>query len=103
MSNALRQERLMTVIYGPHLSAKAHVAAEQNQVVFKVRTDATKPEIRAAVEMLFEVTVDDVTVVNCRGKAKRFGARRGRRKDWKKAYVRLSADSQIDFMGAELG
>lgn len=102
MSNALRQERLMTVIVGPHLSEKAHNAAEQNHVVFKVRTDATKLEIRQAVEMLFEVTVDDVTVVNCRGKAKRFGARQGRRKDWKKAYVRLSADSEIDFMGAEL-
>jgi large subunit ribosomal protein L23 len=102
MSIALRQERLMTVIQGPHLSEKAHNAAESNQVVFKVRTDATKAEIRQAVEMLFEVKVDDVTVVNCRGKVKRFGARAGRRNDWKKAYVRLSEDSQIDFMGAEL-
>ena len=102
MTLAGRQQRLMTVIYGPHLSEKSHFAAESNQVVFKVRKDATKKEIREAVEMLFEVTVDDVTVVNCRGKAKRFGMRRGRRKDWKKAYVRLSPDSQIDFMGAEL-
>ena len=102
MSVALRQERLMTIIVGPHLSEKAHIAAEQNQVVFKVRTDANKTEIRQAVEMLFDVKVDDVTVANCRGKAKRFGARRGRRNDWKKAYVRLSPDSEIDFMGAEL-
>lgn len=102
MSAATRQERLMTVIRGPHLSEKAHVAAEQNQVVFKVSTDATKPEIREAVELLFEVKVEDVTVVNCKGKNKRFGAVRGRRKDWKKAYVRLSPDSELDFMGAEL-
>jgi large subunit ribosomal protein L23 len=102
MSAAARQERLMTVIHGPHLSEKAHNAAETNQVVFKVRTDASKSEIRAAVEMLFDVTVDAVTVVNCHGKAKRFGARKGRRKDWKKAYVRLAPDSQIDFMGADL-
>lgn len=103
MSVANRQERLMNVIKGPHLSEKAHMAAEQNQVVFKVRTDATKSEIRAAVEMLFEVTVENVTVVNCKGKNKRFGAVRGRRKDWKKAYVRLSADSELDFLGAEMG
>ncbi len=102
MSAARRQERLMNVIYGPHLSEKAHVAAENNQVVFKVRTDATKSEIRDAVEMLFEVKVEGVTVVNCKGKNKRFGQVRGRRKDWKKAYVSLSADSELDFMGAEL-
>ncbi len=103
MSSALRQERLMTIIRGPHMSEKAHVAAEKNQVVFKVRTDATKQEIREAVETLFEVQVEGVTVVNCRGKAKRFGRTQGRRKDWKKAYVRLSPDSELDFMGSELG
>ena len=102
MSIAARQERLMTVIQGPHLSEKAHIAAENNQVVFKVRTDATKAEIRDAVELLFEVKVEDVSVVNCKGKNKRFGATRGRRNDWKKAYVRLSPDSELDFMGAEL-
>ena len=103
MSQAYRQERLMTVIYGPHLSEKSHIAAEQNQVVFKVRTDATKSEIRAAVESLFEVSVESVTTANVRGKAKRFGARRGRRKDWKKAYVRLAPGSELEFMGADAG
>lgn len=102
MSRAARQERLMSVIYGPHLSEKAHIAAEKNQVVFKVRTDATKSEIREAVELLFEVKVEGVTVVRCKGKSKRFGSTLGRRNDWKKAYVRLSADSELDFMGAEL-
>lgn len=102
MSKAVRSERLMTVIRGPHLSEKAHIAAENNQVVFKVRVDATKAEIREAVELLFEVKVEDVTVVKCKGKNKRFGSTLGRRKDWKKAYVRLSPDSELDFMGAEL-
>ena len=101
MSKASHQERLMTVIQGPHLSEKSHVAAEHNQVVLKVRKDATKAEIRQAVELLFEVEVDNVTVLNVKGKAKRFGATRGKRSDWKKAYVRLAEGSQLDFLGAE--
>jgi large subunit ribosomal protein L23 len=101
MSIAAHQERLMTVIRGPHLSEKSHVAAEHNQVVLKVRTDATKAEIRQAVELLFEVKVDGVTVANVKGKAKRFGANKGQRCSWKKAYVRLAEGSQIDFLGGE--
>ena len=70
----------------------------------KVRTDATKKEIRQAVELLFEVEVDNVTVVNVNGKNKRFGQTRGRRVDWKKAYVSLAEGSQIDsLLGAEEG
>ena len=102
MSRALHQQRLMTVIRGPHLSEKAHLAAEKNQVVLKVRPDANKAEIRQAVELLFEVKVDDVTVVNVKGKAKRFGQTRGRRADWKKAYVRLAEGSSLEaFLGGE--
>ena len=101
MSKASHQERLMTVIQGPHLSEKSHIAAEHNQVVVKVRKDATKAEIRQAVELLFEVEVDNVTVLNVKGKAKSFGATRGKRSDWKKAYVRLAEGSQLDFLGAE--
>jgi large subunit ribosomal protein L23 len=93
MSKAAHQERLMTVIRGPHLSEKAHVAAENNQIVFKVRHDATKSEIRQAVELLFEVNVDNVTVVNVKT--------RGQRSDWKKAYVKLAEGSQLDFLGGE--
>ena len=96
MTVAARQERLMTVIRGPHLSEKAHIAAEKNQGVFKVRTDATKSEIKQAVEMLFEVDVDHVQVVNVQGKNKRFGRTQGRRKDWKKAYVRLAEGSSLE-------
>jgi large subunit ribosomal protein L23 len=86
----------MHVVRGPHVSEKAHAASEKNQVVLKVRKDATKNDIRKAVELLFDVTVDGVTVVNVRGKNKRFGQVRGRRSDWKKAYVTLAEGSSLD-------
>ena len=96
MSRVLRQERLMTVIQGPHMSEKAHIAAENNQVVLKVRTDATKKEVAQAVELLFEVKVDAVQVVNVKGKAKRFQQTNGRRPNWKKAYVKLADGTSIE-------
>ena len=101
MSASVHQEKLMSVIYGPHLSEKAHDAASANQIVFKVRTDATKKDIRKAVELMFDVKVDNVTVVNYAGKVKRHGATHGRRVAWKKAYVRLAEGSHIDFLGGE--
>jgi len=102
MSVAARQERLMTVIRGPHVSEKTHLAAESNQVVLKVRTDASKSEIRQAVELMFDVKVEGVSVVNVKGKTKRFGQTRGRRNDWKKAYVRLAEGSQVEtLLGTE--
>lgn len=102
MSIAAHQERLMTVLKGPLFSEKSTMSAEShNQIVFKVRTDATKKEIRDAVELLFEVKVDRVQVLNYRGKAKRFSQTKGRRVNWKKAYVRLAEGSQIDFLGGE--
>ena len=102
MSRALHQEKLLTVIQGPHLSEKAHVAAESNQVVLKVRTDATKKEITQAVELLFEVKVEAVQVVNVKGKTKRFQQTKGRRPNWKKAYVKLADGSSIEeLFGAE--
>jgi len=95
-------ERLMKVLLGPHVSEKTTMAAEQsNQIAFKVVPDATKPEIKKAVEMLFNVKVDNVTVSNVRGKVKRSGQRFGKRKSWKKAYVRLEAGQDINFLGAE--
>ncbi len=102
MSKAIRQERLLTVIRGPHLSEKAHIASESNQVVLKIRRDATKQEVRQAVELLFEVKVDGVQVVNVKGKSKRFQQTKGRRPDWKKAYVKLAEGSSLEeFFGAE--
>ncbi len=96
------KERLMSVLLAPHVSEKSAIAAETaHQIVFRVRRDSTKPEIKAAVELMFEVKVDAVRVVNVGGKAKRFGGRAGRRSDFKKAYVSLAAGQTIDFAGVE--
>lgn len=97
----MNEERLMKVLMAPHISEKSTIAADQNnQIVFKVATDATKPEIKKAVELLFDVKVDRVQVSNVKGKVKRFGAKMGRRSDWKKAYVTLQEGQEIDFLGA---
>jgi large subunit ribosomal protein L23 len=101
MSVALHHERLMAVLQGPHLSEKSHTVAESNQVVFKVRPDANKTEIKQAVELMFEVSVESVTVMNYAGKIKRQGRNSGRRAAWKKAYVRLAEGSHIDFLEAD--
>jgi len=94
----MNNERLMKVLLAPVVSEKSTVVADTNgQYTFRVSTDATKREIAKAVEKLFEVQVDSVQVVNVKGKQKRFGAIRGKRSDWKKAYVRLKPGSEIDF------
>ena len=96
------KERLLSILLAPHVSEKsARAAQDSNQVVFRVRRDARKPEIKAAVEMLFEVKVSDVCVVNAAGKQKRFGQRLGWRSDFKKAYVRLAPGQTIEFAGTE--
>jgi large subunit ribosomal protein L23 len=96
----MNEERLMKVLVAPLISEKSSIAAElNNQYVFKVTTDATKPEIKAAVEMLFNVKVDAVKVANMKGKTKRFGQKMGRRNDWKKAYISLQAGQEIDLLG----
>lgn len=98
------QERLMNVLLAPQISEKATFVAEKNeQVIFHVVSDATKPEIKAAVELMFGVTVDAVQVSNVKGKQKRFGAMLGRRSDWKKAYVCLAAGQEINFAASEQG
>jgi large subunit ribosomal protein L23 len=96
----IREERLLKVIVAPHVSEKSTMATEkQNTVVFKVATDATKIEIKAAVEKLFDVQVTGVRTLNVKGKSKRTGQRIGRRSDWKKAYVTLAEGTQIDLVG----
>ncbi|WP_022652694.1 50S ribosomal protein L23 [Aquaspirillum serpens] len=98
----MNQERLMQVILAPVISEKStRVADQDQQVVFKVAKDATKPEIKAAVELLFKVEVEGVQVLNVKGKVKRFGRFTGRRSDWKKAYVSLKPGQEIDFTAAE--
>jgi large subunit ribosomal protein L23 len=101
-TKAMNQERLMTVLVGPHVSEKSSLVAEKhNQICFKVRRDSTKKEIAQAVEMMFEVKVENVQVSNIRGKIKRFGQTLGKRADWKKAYVTLAEGHDIDFLSAE--
>lgn len=98
----LSQERLLGVILTPQITEKAtRVADKHHQVAFRVRTDATKPEIKAAVELIFKVEVDGVTVTNVKGKTKRAGRITGRRKDWKKAYVSLKPGQEIHFAAGE--
>ena len=96
------QDRLLQVILAPQITEKAtYVADKYQQIVFKVRTDATKPEIKAAVELVFKVEVEAVTVANVKGKEKRAGRVMGRRKDWKKAYVSLKPGQEINFAANE--
>lgn len=95
----MNQERLMQVLLAPQISEKAtYVADKYEQVIFKVASDATKPEIKAAVELLFKVEVEAVQVANVKGKVKRFKGMTGRRKGWKKAYVSLKAGQEINFV-----
>jgi len=105
MSNQkFSQERLMNVLLAPQISEKATYVAEKNeQVIFRVASDATKPEIKAAVELLFKVNVENVQVAVVKGKQKRFGRLMGRRKDWKKAYVCLAPGQEINFAEGEQG
>jgi len=95
-------QRLMQVLLAPQVSEKSTYVAEKNeQVVFRVVGNATKPEIKAAVELLFKVEVESVQVANVKGKQKRFGKMNGRRKDWKKAYVCLKPGQEINFQAVE--
>ena len=96
----MNQERLLQVIKAPHISEKSSILAETDgQYVFKVFPSATKTEIKAAVEALFDVKVEAVRVVNIKGKKKRSGQRFGRRNDIRKAYVSLQSGQELDLMG----
>lgn len=100
--NVSNQERLMQVLLAPVVSEKSTYVADKNeQVVFRVAANATKQEIKAAVELLFKVQVDSVQVLNVKGKEKRFGRFIGRRRHWKKAYVCLQPGQEINFAAGE--
>jgi large subunit ribosomal protein L23 len=93
--------KLSGIILSPIVSEKSTLAAEANKrFVFKVLKQATKIDIRKAVELMFGVEVDSVQVLNMKGKTKRFGRSLGKRSDWKKAYVKLKPGHDIDFTGA---
>jgi len=94
----LSQERMITVLLAPHVTEKTALAMQNsNQYAFRVRRDATKPDIKAAVELMFSVKVAEVNVVNEPGKTRRFGKTVGRTQDSKKAYVRLAPGQSIDY------
>ena len=98
----MNKNRLCQILVAPRVTEKStQVGEDANQYVFQVVTDASKAEVKGAVEMLFDVNVESVRIVNVKGKNKRFGMTRGRRNDWKKAYVRLAEGSHIDFLGTE--
>ena len=99
-SKKFDEGRLMAVLVAPIVSEKATMVAEKsNAVTFKVMQDATKPEIKAAVELMFKVEVTGVSVVNIKGKAKRFGRGMGRRSNVRKAYVMLKDGSELSLSG----
>jgi large subunit ribosomal protein L23 len=94
----MNAERLMKIILAPVVTEKATFVAEKNQqVAFRVVPDATKTEIKAAVELMFKVEVEDVQVLNTKGKEKRFGRFMGRRSNERKAYVSLKDGQELDF------
>ena len=95
----MNQQRLMQVLQAPQISEKATWVADKNeQIIFRVASDATKPEVKAAVELLFKVSVESVQIANVKGKQKRFGRYMGSRKNWKKAYVSLMPGQEINFV-----
>lgn len=94
--------KIANVLLEHHVTEKATLLrADSNQYVFKVAKAANKQQIKTAVEQMLDVKVASVTVVNSKGKAKRFGARMGRRKDWKKAYVRVAEGQTIELLEGE--
>ena len=94
----MNREQLMSVLIAPHVTEKTSVAMQNhNQYTFKVRREATKTDVKKAVELMFDVKVSGVQVVNEPGKTRRFGKHVGRTQDWKKAYVSLVAGQTIDY------
>ena len=98
----MNNDRLCQILLSPRVTEKTtRVGESSNQYVFHVINDATKSEVKGAVEMLFDVNVESVRVVNVKGKKKSFKMRPGKRSDWKKAYVRVQEGQVIDFLGGE--
>ena len=95
-------DQLMNIVLAPVVSEKSTFVADKNrQYVFRVADDATKPQIKAAIELMFKTKVDNVSVLNVHGKERRFGRLTGRRRNWKKAYVRLAEGQEINFAATE--
>ncbi len=98
---SIAKSKLANVLLSPIVSEKSSVVAEaESRIVFKVQKDATKPQIKKSVELMFDVEVESVQVLNVKGKVKRFGRTLGKRSDWKKAYVKLKPGHDIEFSAA---
>lgn len=98
----MNAERLLTILRAPHTSEKTNIIADKlKQFTFKVLKTATKQEIKLAVEQMFKVKVKSVSTMNVKGKSKRFKQLSGKRNDWKKAFVSLQDNYDIDFTGTE--
>lgn len=98
----MSKNRLYQILLSPRVTEKTTRVGEQsNQYVFHVIKNAKKSEVRGAVEMLFDVSVESVRIVNVKGKNKAFRQRMGKRSDWKKAYVRVQEGQVIDLLGGE--
>lgn len=96
----MNQQQLMTILHLPVISEKTTLAGDAHRrFAFKVDKRATKPEVKRAVELMFDVKVETVQVLNVKGKTKRMGRRMGKRPDWKKAYVKLKPGFDIDYAG----
>jgi len=98
----MNQERLLKIIIAPHVSEKTTLMAEKrNEHVFKVLDDATKPEIKDAIEFLFTTKVKSVRIIKVKAKKRLFRGIEGKKKSWKKAYITLQADQKLDLVGAQ--
>jgi large subunit ribosomal protein L23 len=98
----MTEERLLKIILAPHMSEKAAIAADKRrEYVFEVVSDATKPEVKGAVELLFKTEVATVRILNVKTKPRRFGQTLGKSKAWKKAYVSLKPGQEISFAGGQ--
>ncbi len=98
---SVSESKIANILLAPVISEKTSIASDtQSRIVFKVQTNATKPQIKKAVEIMFDVEVDSVQLLNVKGKIKRFGKTLGKRSDWKKAYVKLKPGHDIEFSAA---
>ena len=103
MSQKIRHDQIRTILIEPHVSEKTTLLNQENgQIVFKVRSDSNKKQIKRAVEEMFNVKVSSVKTVSVKGKKKRMGMRSGKTNDWKKAYIKLAEGQKLDFMNTEV-
>lgn len=103
MSQKIRHDQIRTILIEPHVSEKTTLLNQENgQIVFKVRSDSNKKQIKKAVEEMFNVKVSSVKTVSVKGKKKRMGMRSGKTNDWKKAYIKLAEGQNLDFMNTEV-